>query len=441
MSIFLISVILTGVILVPSFADVSVPQKGTMQLNLEVTDPGGTDTVTDTVVLKNIKASEIEPFIRTRLSRYGAVQVNDALNMLIITDLEKKVVDLIKTSRTLDVAGLNGFLRLDTVIVPLKNIQASSISDLVKEKLSSDAVVKVNSDLNVLIITDVKSKIDEAQTLISQLDIPVRQVMIEAKIVELNSDSDSKYGTDWQNILQSAQASASYGEGNMDAGGNQRYQTAQASTMLTLQGLDSVLGILTKDGTAKILSSPRIVTSNNKLATIRSGDKVYYLNQYGNYSSDADSHTGISAYSSNSTNVDADNDSAMNVSKTTNENYVNADLSLCVTPHIVSEDLVTLDIHASVGDLVGWGPAGTPIISQRSANSTVTVKNGEVFVMGGLKKDSTVKSVEHVPVLGYIPIIGFFFSSEKERVISNDVVIFVTPTVLKDAVSKVAEGQ
>jgi len=184
-------------------------QKGSMQLSLEVADPGGTETVTDTATLVNIKASEIEPFIRARLSRYGAVQVNDAMNMLLITDMPRKVADLVKTAKKLDSPDMKDFLRLETAIIPVKNTQAIKLVNLIREKLSPDAVIKTDDNLNTLLITDVKSKIDLVKLLIAQLDLPVRQVMIEVKILELQNGNDSQIGVDWRQVLHAAQISIS----------------------------------------------------------------------------------------------------------------------------------------------------------------------------------------------------------------------------------------
>ncbi len=450
-------------------------QKGSMQLNLELADPAGTDTVTDTVELKHIQASEVEPFIKARLSRYGTVQVNDALNMLIITDMDNKVKDLIKIVKKLDSPKLKDYLRLDTVVLSIKNTQAYKLINLIRDKLSSSAIVRVDGDLNALIITDLKSKIDNAKAFVAKLDVPVKQVSIEMKVVELNNGSDSKLGFDWRSILKSAQATinslstrqsqpftADVDSPNVQK--NSLDSKAQYTNIgygykgsMSIQGLDSLIGLLVSNGRGQVLSSPRIVASNNKRAYISDGDRIYYENlgrhyYTGNYSSNYPHEYGsVSARMENeipSTNISKsyDNNSTdsitQNMDTSQSTTWVNAGFSLSVIPHIVSQDFVTLDLNAHLNNLTGWSPTNSPIVSSRSANSTVTIKSGEVFVMGGLKKETTVTQVDRVPVLGYIPLIDFFFSSRKEIRVRNDVVIFIIPTILeKTGVNNTPEDQ
>ncbi|MEW6103867.1 MAG: secretin N-terminal domain-containing protein [bacterium] len=171
--------------------------KGRLQLNVDVADDAGIDTISELITLKHIKASEIEPFIKARLSRYGTVQTNDTLNMLIITDKELKVRDLAKLVRGLDIEGLNDFLRLETEVIPLKYALASSLTQIVKERLSSDGTIQADDNLNSLIITDVKSKIDYAKKIIALLDIPTQQVLVEAKIIEASGELRDELGIDW----------------------------------------------------------------------------------------------------------------------------------------------------------------------------------------------------------------------------------------------------
>lgn len=446
--------VIFSLIVVPTYAADPV-QKGSMQLNLEVADPGGTETVTGTVVLNHIRASEIEPFVAARLSRYGAVQVNDPMNMLIITDMEKKVADLIKTVKALDSPKLKDFLRLETVIIPVKNLQASQLINLIREKLSREAVVKIDDNLNTLIITDVKSKIDQAKTLIAQLDRPIRQVMIEAKIVEIQNGTDSRLGVDWRNILQSAQAAAGsvnllnnastkldstmkskYSSENTNNADSTQYGYFRSDSLkasMAVQGLDTIIGLLISDGKGRILSSPRIVGANNQTAYISDGEQIYYSDDQRNYTNSVNDTTSFTNYTSSSGVSTSNNISgSMNQSRYINNNSINTGIALNVTPHIIADDLITLDINAQINNLTGWSPSGGPIISGRSANSTVTISDGEAFVMGGLKKNTEVEVVDRWPILGYIPLLDYIFASHKQVKVANDVILFIIPTILKE---------
>jgi type II secretory pathway component GspD/PulD (secretin) len=413
-----------------------------MSINLELTDPGGMDTVTDTVTLKNILASEIEPFITFRLSKYGTVQVNDALNMLIITDMQNKVTDLIKVAKKLDVKGISNFLKVETAVIPVNNVQASDIAGLLYDRLTPGAPVRIDSAMNALIITDVKSKLDQAKALIQLLDVPSRQVMIEARIIELQNDRDAKTGVDWRSIFQSAQitgdtmigATASTGNTSLMASGG-----GSAKATFSMNGVDAIIGVLEKDGRARLLASPRIVASNNRAAYINTGDQIYYTSDSRSIGGGSNSGASVGSqtqYYPGVTDTSSNMNISDNVSNSTNRNissgYINTGINLNVTPHIVSSDLVTIDLNAAVNNLSGWSPQGNPVVMNRTANSTITIKNGEAFVMGGLKKDMLVKSTDKVPFLGDIPVLGFFFSSDKEMTVTNDIVIVIMPMILAE---------
>ncbi|MDO9392296.1 MAG: hypothetical protein Q7U71_11070, partial [bacterium] len=139
---------------------------GSMQLKIDVSDDNGTDAITQIVTLKKLKASEIEPFIRARLSRYGAVHVNDATNTIIITDKPLKVKDLASLVLKLDETGSMNFLRLETEAIKLKYIAPSKIRPYIEKRLSSEGIISYNDELNMLVITDLKSRIENIKKIL-----------------------------------------------------------------------------------------------------------------------------------------------------------------------------------------------------------------------------------------------------------------------------------
>jgi type II secretory pathway component GspD/PulD (secretin) len=200
--------ILACILLAAGLAAAQTPStsKGTMSLNLSLTDDNGIDAVTEIITLKNIKASEIEPFIRARLSRYGAVQVNDALNMLIVTDKQPKVRDLAGIVQKMDAAGIKDFLRLETEALKLRCIAPSRIRPYIQARLSTEGSIIANDELNQLIITDLRSRIENIKAIIPQLDMLPRQAVIEFKIFDVTEVKQSGLGI---NMLRNSTASVS----------------------------------------------------------------------------------------------------------------------------------------------------------------------------------------------------------------------------------------
>lgn len=170
---------------------------GRVRMDIEVTDLAGINAKTKLITLQNVKASEVEPFIRNRLTQYGTVQVNDVLNALVITELEPKLSDLIGFIKELDKRGVQDFLRLETEAISLNYIAPISIDSVLKTRLSPDGSIQIHSDLNMIIITDVRSKIEDIKKVIASLDIPPKQVVITGEVLEVNSEYSRKIGLNW----------------------------------------------------------------------------------------------------------------------------------------------------------------------------------------------------------------------------------------------------
>lgn len=399
------------------FGAVSPTSQGRIKFDVDIYDDAGIDTVSSIITLNNIKASEIEPFIRARLSRYGAVQVNDALNMIIVTDKEPKVKDLSELVRKLDVSGLKEFLRLETETIPLKHTDPTDVIPLVQSQLSAEGKISADILHNAIIITDVKSKIEFAKNIINRLDTKIPQALIEAKIIEVSGDYISKLGLDWDAVL-SAVGGYGYISGDLYFGKEVREQQQSGSSNYSYKytteypqtfvrayynvGVNfrtffEFVNFLVNENHAKVISSPRIVVKNSKSGRVYAGDAVPYTEQGDTY-----------------------------------ERRAGAGITLNITPKIRSEGLINLDVYASIGDITGWSAKGAPIINEKTTQSNIDVKDTQTFVMGGLERTTYVDSVKGVPLLKDIPIIKYLFSKKTKTKISRHVLVFITTTILKD---------
>ncbi len=160
------------------------------------------------------------------------------------------------------------------------------------------------------------------------------------------------------------------------------------------KAMANIINYLVRKGKAKVLSSPTVVAMNGQEATIASVDKINYK-----------------AYSTA--------DEALN-------KQTDAGISLTITPTIGSETL-SLAINAEVSSLVGWTSSGEPIINARSTTANVVLKDGELFTLSGLRKDTITKTDERVPVLGSIPLIGYVFRHEIDVKKTSEIVVLLTP--------------
>ena len=294
--------------------------------------------------------------------------------------------------------------------------------------LSKRGSAVVDARTNTLFIQDTPSRLEEARKLIKQIDVPVRQVMIEARVVVAsdnfgknlgvrlgyNSVDTFKVGNGLGNIGASTATMATSPllgttvtpvntpNVNLPSAG-----TAGAFSMLlfnsSLSKLLSVeLTALETDSQGKVISSPRVVTSDQTEATITTGTDIPYQQ----------------ASSSGATNVA----------------FKTAALSLSVKPQITPDDHVIMDIKVNK-DSVGTLYAGVPSIDTNAIKTQVLVENGGTVVIGGVYSQTISDGVNKVPWLGDIPVLGFLFRSTAKVDNKSELLIFITPKIIKDAMS------
>uniref|UniRef100_A0A7C4UC05 Type II/III secretion system secretin-like domain-containing protein n=1 Tax=candidate division WOR-3 bacterium TaxID=2052148 RepID=A0A7C4UC05_UNCW3 len=190
------------------FFIISYQPQGEMKMNLEVIGDIGANTKTELVKLENVKASEIEPFVSSRLTKYGSCQVNDPMNMLIITDYEPKLKDIIDFVKKIDKMGSKEFLKLKTLSIPVNYVLPSSIINALKSRLSPEGKIDSNDELGIIIVTDVESKIQDVMQVVLMLDTPPKQVLLRGKIIELSKRDAVKLGLDIFDVITSTAANA-----------------------------------------------------------------------------------------------------------------------------------------------------------------------------------------------------------------------------------------
>ncbi len=307
--------------------------------------------------------------------------------------------------------------------------------------LSPRGSVIVDERTNTLIVKDTEEVISEIRRTLKKLDIPIRQVMISSRIViatdQFTKELGSRFGVTraasnsdgfgaTTGTFRGADTISSSGISNIQATGspepftvpsgpfaadrlNVDLSTAGAAAgsiaFAVLTGstlIDLEISALQAENEGEIISSPRVVTADRHLARIEQGVEVPYL----------------SASSSGATQVE----------------FKKAVLSIEVTPQITPDDRVIMDLAVN-NDTVGEIFSGIPSIDTREVNTQVLVNNGDTVVLGGIYEQVTRNEVDKVPFLGDIPLIGYFFRHTLESDERRELLIFVTPKILKDALS------
>jgi protein transport protein HofQ len=263
----------------------------------------------------------------------------------------------------------------------------------------------INNATNQVMLTGDANSISSALQLIDFLDVPSRQIVIEAKIVEINNEKMSELGMDWQTLLDrtgvSAQPSMSerYDERNINGSITETRESVynffgNASTGLYL---GDFLKIIQEKKIGRVTNVPTIVTTNNKEGTILDGSRVTY----------------VTRYSSNSELFETQE--------------MTAGLFLSVIPSLGESGYLKLQITAKLTEL-GQIISGSPSETGQIIENTVIVKDGEEFILGGFKTNEKSQYKRKVPVLG--TILPFLFSRTENIEIMKDFLIVLKPTVI-----------
>ena len=267
---------------------------------------------------------------------------------------------------------------------------------------------------NTVIVNAVEQLMDEIEKLIKVIDIPESQVLIEARIVEASSTFTSSIGVNWG--IHYRDGSASFlGINQLDtnfggiastpatttgvSGNSGGAMGISFGTLTSNISLDLRLNAAASAGMIKIVSNPKVATLNNKTAKITQGQQVPYT-------------------SSTSDKVET--------------KFVEAALSLEVTPHINSNGTISLKIDAkndSVGQATGGSTA--PAINKKQATTEMLLRDGETTVIGGIYVDSDNDSDDGVPYLMDIPFLGKLFKSTSKTKVKTELLIFITPRILR----------
>jgi type IV pilus assembly protein PilQ len=296
--------------------------------------------------------------------------------------------------------------------------------------ISGRGSVVVEPRTNSLIITETALKLAEIRSLIELVDIPIRQVMIEARIVIAQSDATKNLGIEWggaylnndngdigsisgntENVVNLNESAINGTQPTLDYPGallvdlgvtrNSGFAVGFASGDLFLT---AELSALEAAGEGEVVSQPKVITGDKQQALIKSGTEIPYQE------SSASGETTVT--------------------------FKDAVLSLDVTPNITPDDRIMLELQInqdSVGDLVPSGQGGfIPSIDTTQLNTQVLVGNGETVVLGGVFKTEDIQSVNKVPFFGDLPYIGAFFRNTSTSNTKTETLIFITPRILAE---------
>jgi type IV pilus secretin PilQ/predicted competence protein len=314
-------------------------------------------------------------------------------------------------------------------IVQLKYSDPSNLVSIVKMTLSPRSSVVADSRTSQLIINTTEKEIDPVLKLIATLDTPTKQVLIEAKLIETSKNPSTIKGIDWSGTLAAQQLSFGNNQQNAPVLAGESVNrplatqwpklmvdTAKgfnpATAFLDADGVSAVLSFLNKDTDTEVVATPRAVTLDNQLAVL-SVTRAFPIFQVTPGSANSPAGATVT--------------------------YTNLGAILYVTPRVAADNNISLKVTPEVSNIDGVdrqvlnGSANTAnIYAIRKIETAVMIPSGNTLVMGGLVNDTRTKSYTKVPLLGDIPFLGLAFRHESKTRNKQNLLIFITPTIVDD---------
>lgn len=312
---------------------------------------------------------------------------------------------------------------LQTVNIAINYAKAASLATILKSTdggiLSERGAVTVDERTNTLLIRDTLPSIDEARKMIDALDVPVKQVLIESRMVTVLDNVDEQLGVRWgfSDKQDDNGVSGSIEGANTIAGGTVPSITDRLNVNLPVTSaagtigfqvaslvdgtiLDLELSALESENKGEIIASPRITVANQQEAYIEQGTEIPY----------------VQATSSGATSVE----------------FKKAVLSLKVTPHITPDNRIILDLVVTQdtrGETVSTSTGDAVAIDTQEIKTQVLVDNGETIVLGGIFQQTSSDGVTKVPLFGDLPLVGALFRNTSQLQQKRELLIFVTPKI------------
>jgi type II secretory pathway component GspD/PulD (secretin) len=324
---------------------------------------------------------------------YGVIRVATMEN------LTKEELELQTAERQKD-----ALLPLVTRIIPISFNNAGEMRSALKEILTDRGSMEVEVGNNALIVTDIDRTVDKISMMVADLDRKIKQVEIVAKLIDVDFEATREMGIRWDALNLALDDVNAVGDAVINARSGSPIGTFRMGTINSWGQLQATIDLLEKEQKANIISNPRIVTTDNREASILVGKEIPLI---------------------------VSDEAGNPITELTKVGII-----LRVTPHVNSDNSITLDLHPEVSELSSQATVqGGVIISLSEADTRVVVGDGQTAVIGGLVNEVESSLQNGVPGLMHLPIIGKLFKSESKTTKKRELIIFVTPRIIEGVAS------
>ena len=276
-------------------------------------------------------------------------------------------------------------------------IDPSEIMAALKENSSEHGKITLNKSNNIILIEDTEEYVNRIETILKSIDVIPKQVLIEAKILEVRLGNDTQLGVDWSQVLKGGDATFTLEGANFSVPSSAG--TPGLFFSVATPHFNMFLDALQEKGDLKTLATPKLVVIDNKEAEIIIGGRLGYRVT-----------------------------TTINQVTTESIEFLDIGTMLKLTPRIGNDDNIFLSIYPKVSD--GVITQGLPSETTTEVTTKVVVKDGESIFIGGLIRDRNEKTAKQIPILGDIPLIGSLFKRATNTLSKTETIIVITPHII-----------
>jgi type II secretory pathway component GspD/PulD (secretin) len=341
--------------------------------------------------------------------------------------------DLTQQSQPVSLNGEHTKPPLFVRTVTLKFLKAANLKSALDKMTTEFGCIGVDDNTNSLIICDTNDNLQRILAEIKQADQTPKQIMIEVVIVDVQLKNDTEIGVDWD-FLTTENKDLSYRQslifpnrltyipptfGSVGEGASASVIVTNPSTMFQPVGLGSelaivnddirnIVGLLQEKRDVDILASPRVMVVSGQKAEIKTIEEIPYQQ------------------------ITQSTSGGGGASAITSTEFKDVGVTMEVKATVTNESKILLDVKPEQSVSTGMSIGGVPVIDKRGASTTLLMDDGQVAVMGGLRRQETSHIKEQVPLLGDLPLIGFIFSNDKTVVDNSELLVLLSPHIYKD---------
>ena len=438
----------------PAAPKTAVPQPSTSTPAATLAPPAAADSVTESggVGVREFQGDDVGQVLRL-LARQAKVNmvVSDQVTGTVTMRLEDvtalQAIAIIVKAKGLSLDQLDHVYYIKTpaekTAEPTESdsyqfsySRAKEVAPLLASQLASKDPPQFDERTNTIFFRETRSNMDNVRKLLVTIDKPTKQVMIEARLVEVTANPNQSYGIDWSGVVGSASQGKtfSYGAPGSTSGSNTSGNVPLSDfalgnpanpnilgnfsklipgqfAILSVPQMSATLRLLNEDNDAEFLANPRIVTADNLQAKIEinRAQPVPQLN--------FNEQTATAVFGGFQ-----------------DKKFGN---TLIVTPSINKDNFVTLKVKPEISNKVGdstfvfaGATVSSPIIDTRTLESNVLIRSGDTLAIGGLLQDEVAKARNKVPFIGDVPVLGYLFQNHLNSRVKRNLLVFVTPTII-----------